>query len=215
MLAHRLIDIQESERLRLARDLHDDTGQALTVLKASLELARKDLSVITNGTKVRLDDAVALTEETLGKLRTIARDLRPPTLDAIGLNATLDRFCQDFAQRTGISVQYEGVESTRQSPTINICLYRILQEALANCAKHARASLIGVELTHDERGIRLSVTDDGQGFDLAATLGNQDVAGIGLIDMQERLESLRGRLDIRTRPGAGVRLDASIPWESA
>jgi len=215
MLAHRLIDIQESERLRLARDLHDDTGQALTVLKASLELARKEQSVVTNGTKVRLDDAVALTEETLVKLRTIARDLRPPSLDTIGLNATLDRFCQGVAHRTGISIKYEGLKIARQSPTIDICLYRILQEALANCAKHARASHIGVELTHDERGIRLSITDDGQGFDPAATLSNQDAAGIGLIDMQERLESLGGRLDIRTRAGKGVRLTASIPWEGS
>ena len=215
LLAHRLIDVQESERLRLARDLHDDTGQALTVLKISLELARKELSGAANGAQERLDDAVSLTDETLEKLRTIARDLRPPTLDTIGLNATLDRFCQSFAHRTGIAVQYEGQESTRQAPTIDICLYRILQEGLANCAKHARASHIGVELTHDEHGIGLSIADDGQGFDPVATLGNQDAVGIGLIDMQERLESLGGRLDIHTRPGTGVRLAASIPWESA
>ena len=215
LLAHRLIDVQESERLRLARDLHDDTAQALTVLKISLETARKELHGVANGTQERLYDAVALTDETLEKLRTIARDLRPPALDTIGLNATLDRFCQGFAQRAGISVQYEGLESKRQSPTIDICLYRILQEGLANCAKHARASHIGVELTHDEIGIRLSITDDGQGFDPAATLGNQDAAGIGLIDMQERLESLGGRMAISTRPGAGVRLAASIPWEGS
>ena len=114
----------------------------------------------------------------------------------------------------GSPVTYEGLESKRQSPTIDICLYRILQEGLANCAKHARASHIGVELTHDELGIRLSITDDGQGFDPAATLGNQDAAGIGLIDMQERLDNLGGRLDIHTWPGTGVRLAASIPWES-
>ena len=214
LLAHRLIDIQESERKRLARDLHDDTGQTLTVLKVSLELIQKELSGAANGTQERLDDAVALTDETLEKLRTIARDLRPPTLDTIGLNATLDRFCQSFAHRTRLPVTYEGRESKRQSPTIDICLYRILQEGLANCAKHARASHIGVELTHDELGIRLSITDDGQGFDPAATLGNQDAAGIGLIDMQERLDNLGGRLDIHTWPGTGVRLAASIPWES-
>lgn len=215
LLAHRLIDVQESERQRLARDLHDDTAQALTVLKISLEMARKELHGVANGTQERLYDAIALTDETLEKLRTIARDLRPPALDTIGLNATLDRFCQGFAHRTGISVKYEGVESTKQSPTIDICLYRILQEALANCAKHAQASQVGVELMHDELGIRLSINDDGQGFDLTATLGNQNIAGIGLIDMQERLESLGGRLDIRTRPGAGVRLAASIPWEGS
>lgn len=214
-LSHRLIDIQESERKRIARDLHDDTGQALTVLKVSLEMAREALAGVTNDTQVRLDDAVALTDETLEKLRMIARNLRPPTLETIGLYATLDLFCQDFAQRTRLQVTYEGLESTRQSPTIDICLYRILQEGLANCAKHARARHIGVKLTHDENVIRLTITDDGQGFDPTATLGSRDAAGIGLIDMQERLESLGGRLDIHTRPGAGVRLTASIPWEYA
>ena len=215
LLSHRLIDIQESERKRIARDLHDDTGQVLTVLKVSLEMARKELSGVANDTLKRLNDAVALTDESIEKLRTIARDLRPPTLDTIGLNATLDRFCQDFAHRTGIPVKYEGLKSTWQSPMIDICLYRILQEGLANCAKHARASHIEVELTHDEHGIELSVNDDGQGFDPLAKFGNQDAAGIGLIDMQERLESLGGHLDIRTRPDAGVRLTASIPWESS
>ena len=157
-LAHRLIDIQESERLRLARDLHDDTGQALTVLKVSLEVAQKEQSGNANDTQNRLDDAIALTDETLKKLRMIARDLRPPTLDTIGLNATLDRFCQEFVKRTGIPVQYEGLESTRQTPTINICLYRILQESLANCAKHAQACHIEVKLTNDEHGVELSIT---------------------------------------------------------
>ena len=212
MLSHRLIDIQESERKRIARDLHDDTGQALTVLKVSLETARKDLSGVANDTQERLDDAVALTDETLLKLRMIARDLRPPTLDTIGLNATLERFCQDFAQRTQVRVTYEGLDSKRQFPMIDICLYRILQEGLANCAKHAQASHIGVNLTHDENEIRLVITDNGQGFDPAVTLGSEDAAGIGLIDMQERLESLGGRLDIQTERGAGVRLTALIPW---
>ena len=212
-LSHRLIDIQESERKRIARDLHDDTGQALTVLKVSLEMAREELSGVADDTHERLDDAVALTDETLEKLRMIARDLRPPTLETIGLNATLERFCQDFAHRTQLQVTYEGQESKRQSPTIDICLYRILQEGLANCAKHARASHIEVKLMHDKNIIRLTITDDGQGFDPAATLGSQDASGIGLIDMQERLESLGGRLDIHTMRGAGVRLTALIPWE--
>ena len=213
MLAHRLINVQESERKRLAQDLHDETGQALTVLKVSLELIQKELPEATNCTQERLEDAVAMTDETLEKLRNIARDLRPPTLDTIGLNATLDRFCQGFAHRTRLPVTYVGLESKRQSPTADICLYRILQEGLTNCAKHAQASHIEVELAHDEHGIRLSISDDGLGFDPDATLGSPETVGIGLIDMQERLESLGGRLDIHTRQGAGVRLTASIPWE--
>ena len=215
MLAHRLINVQESERKRLALDLHDDSGQALTVLKVSLELIQNELSETTIGVRERLEDAVALTDETLEKLRTIARDLRPPTLDTIGLNATLERFCQSFAHRTRLPVTYVGLESKMQSSTIDICVYRILQEGLANCAKHAQASHIEVKLAHDENEIRLTITDDGQGFDPDTTLGSQDATGIGLIDMQERLEYLGGRLDIHTWPGAGVQLTASIPWESS
>lgn len=212
-LSNRLIDIQESERRRLARDLHDDTGQALTALKMSLEITRNELSGDTDHTAARLNDAVALADDTLEKLREISHNLRPPTLDTVGLNSALEGLCKNFTQQTQIPVSYVGMDTTEISTPIDICLYRILQEGLTNCAKHGQASHVEVSLKRNGEVVQLSIQDDGQGFDLADTLSDQNETGIGLIDMQERLESLNGRMNVYSKPGAGARLVATIPLE--
>ena len=212
-LSSRLIDIQESERRRLARDLHDDTGQALTALKMSLEITRNELSVASDHTAERLNDAVALADDTLEKLRAISHNLRPPTLDTVGLNSALEGLCKSFTQQTQMPVSYVGMDTTEISNPIDICLYRILQEGLTNCAKHGQASHVEVRLKRNGEVVQLSIQDNGQGFDLADTLSDQNETGIGLIDMQERLESLNGRMNVYSRPGAGARLVATVPLE--
>ena len=212
-LSNRLINIQESERRRLARDLHDDTGQALTALKMSLEMTRNELSGVADHTAKRLNDAVALADETLEKLRAISHNLRPPALDTVGLNSALERLCKSFTQRTQMPVSYVGMDTTEISNPIDICLYRVLQEGLTNCAKHGQASQVEVSLKRSGEVVRLSIQDNGRGFDLADTLSDQDETGIGLIDMQERLESLNGRMSVYSKPGAGARLVATIPLE--
>lgn len=212
-LSRRLVDAQESERRRIARDLHDDTGQDLSALKVSLELTQNELAGVPKGTQERLRDAVTITDETLEKLRTIAHDLRPPTLDTFGLNASLDGLCKSFAQRTRISVVYHGTDCAGLSNTIDVCLYRILQEGLANCLKHGHATQVEVELKQTDQVIQLSILDNGQGFDPDRTTENQVDAGMGLIDMRERLEPFDGSLDIRSNPGAGTLVIASIPRE--
>ena len=212
-LSNRLINIQESERRRLARDLHDDTGQALTALKMSLEITRNELSSDADHTAERLNDAVALADDTLEKLRAISHNLRPPTLDTVGLNSALEGLCKGFTQRTQMPVSYVGMDTTEISNPIDICLYRILQEGLTNCAKHGQASHVEVSLKRNGEVVELSIQDNGQGFDLADTLSDQNETGIGLIDMQERLESLNGRMNVHSKPGVGARLVATIPLE--
>lgn len=212
-LSNRLINIQESERRRLARDLHDDTGQALTALKMSLEITRNELSSDADHTAERLNDAVALADDTLEKLRAISHNLRPPTLDTVGLNSALEGLCKNFTQRTQMPVSYVGMDTTEISNPIDICLYRILQEGLTNCAKHGQISHVEVSLKRNDDVVQLSIQDNGQGFDLADTLSDQNETGIGLIDMQERLESLNGRMNVYSKPGAGARLVATIPLE--
>lgn len=212
-LSNRLINIQESERRRLARDLHDDTGQALTALKMSLEITRNELSSDADHTAERLNDAVALADDTLEKLRAISHNLRPPTLDTVGLNSALEGLCKVFTQRTQMPVSYVGMDTTEISNPIDICLYRILQEGLTNCAKHGQVSHVEVSLKRNDDVVQLSIQDNGQGFDLADTLSDQNETGIGLIDMQERLESLNGRMNVYSKPGAGARLVATIPLE--
>ncbi len=151
---------------------------------------------------------------TMDQIRQLAQDLRPPSLDAVGLNQTLEDFCHSFVARTGLVVSYVGMEVPSLPDTINITLYRLLQEALTNIAKHAGAKQIGVALHCDVDSIMLSIEDDGRGFDKRRVLGiPRQNEGIGLVGMRERLELLGGRLEIETEQGRGTCLVASVPLQ--
>ncbi len=211
-LTQQTVSAQEEERQRLSRALHDEAGQALTALKISLELIQEDLPLESGLLRQRIGDAAALTTTTMEQIRLLAQDLRPPALDAVGLGPTLQGFCRDFAKRTQLSIDYLGLELPMLPEAVNICLYRFLQEALTNVAKHACANQVCVALRHDAETVSLSVEDDGRGFDGQARLSVSGwPMGIGLLGMQERLESLGGRLEIESRPGQGTRLVAHLP----
>jgi len=215
-LARKLVSAQEEERRRLSRALHDEAGQALTALKISLDLIRDDLPPELDPLVQRVADASALTETTLAQLRTLAQDLRPPALDIVGLSPALEGFCRHFSRRTRISITYLGEDGDLPMlpEAVHICLYRFLQEALTNVAKHARADQVNVVLYTGDREIRLSVEDDGQGFDRRARMSSPGwPMGIGLWGMQERVESLGGRLDLESHLGQGTRLVAHIPLQ--
>ena len=211
-LTQKVIDAQEEERHRVSRELHDEAGQALTALKISLDLIRSDLSLESGPIYQRILGAVDLTDTTMEKVRLLARGLRPPELDAVGLNPTLEGFCREFAQRTQLSIDYRGVEMPTLPDTFSISFYRFLQEALANVAKHAMATRVRVELSHNADAVSLMVEDDGRGFipGRHATGGGQS-NGIGLLGMEERFELLGGRLEVESRPGQGTRLVAQVP----
>jgi PAS domain S-box-containing protein len=211
-LALQIVSAQEEERQRLSRALHDEAGQALTALRISLELIQDDLPVEFDLLRQRIGDAAALTDATMEQIRLLARDLRPPALDAVGLNPTLEAFCRDFAKRTQLPIDYLGLGLPMLPEAVNMCLYRFLQEALTNVAKHAWASQVCVTLRYDAETVSLSVEDDGRGFDKQARLSVLGwPMGIGLLGMQERLESLGGRLEIESQPGQGTRLMAYLP----
>jgi PAS domain S-box-containing protein len=210
-LAQQIVSAQE-ERQRLSHALHDEAGQALTALRISLELIQDDLPVEFDLLRQRIGDAAALTDATMEQIRLLARDLRPPALDAVGLNPTLEAFCRDFAKRTQLPIDYLGLGLPMLPEAVNMCLYRFLQEALTNVAKHACADQVCVTLCYDAETVSLSVEDDGRGFDKKARLSVLGwPMGIGLLGMQERLESLGGRLEIESQPGQGTRLVAHLP----
>jgi signal transduction histidine kinase len=213
-LAQQAVSAQEEERQRVSRELHDEAGQALTALKISLELARSDLPAGSDLLYERVGEAIALTDATLEQIRLLAQGLRPPALDTVGLNAAQEGFCHDFAQRTQLSVDYAGKELPLLPDAVGISLYRFLQEALTNVAKHADARRVRVELRQDAEAISLLVEDDGRGFDPEAVLQSQP-AGIGLLGMQERFKLLGGWLEIASRPGQGTRLVAYAPWSES
>jgi signal transduction histidine kinase len=213
-LTQRVVSAQEEERRRLSRELHDEAGQALTALRISLGLIRGDLPAEMVSLHRRLDETIKLSESITDQLRFLAQALRPPALDAVGLNATLEGLCRDFNKRTQLPIEYAGADLPRVPDSVGIHLYRFLQEALTNVSKHAQAQRVRAALTYHEDMLSLSVEDDGVGFDGGGTLGLESHGGIGLLGMRERLVLLKGRLEITSQPGHGTRLVARVPWKS-
>jgi signal transduction histidine kinase len=211
-LANQVVSAQEQERRSLSRSLHDEAGQSLTALAISLELIGQDLPDGHGEVRARIHDAAHLASHTMERIRYLAQDLRPPALDTVGLNYTLKGLCQDFGDRTRLAIVYRGQDLSQLPERTNITLYRFLQEALTNVARHARAHNVRVELQHDAEAVRLTVEDDGQGFDPAhAAPAPGRMPALGLLGMQERLHLLGGRLEIRSAPGKGACLVACIP----
>ncbi len=211
VLTDRLVTTQEEERLRISRELHDEAGQALTSLKINLDLLRNRLSPEQEYLRTRLTDLAALTGETMDTLRTLAHDLRPPGLDAFGLNVALEGLCHDYSTRTGLEVAYEGIDLPGLPTTVALSLYRFVQEALTNIAKHAQANHVAVQLHGNDGALVLSVADDGNGFTYNPNVSH---GGVGLVSMHERADLLGGTLDIDTAPGRGARLTIRIPLEA-
>ena len=220
-LTQQVVSAQEAERHRVSRELHDEAGQALTVLKFTLQMMLTDLPGegvnVVNPELLRphLLEAIALCETTMEGIRLLAHDLRPAALDDLDLNLTLEGFCHDFAEHTNLAITYEGVESLILPEPTEITLYRFLQEALTNVTKHAYAYRVWVTLEYENGVVSLVVQDDGKGFaEQTVKQGSTQAKGMGLPGMRERLELLGGWLETHSDPGHGVRLVARIPaWE--
>lgn len=208
-LADQILTTQEEERSRISRELHDEAGQALTSLKIGLDLIREGLPPELETLRDRLADLAALTGNTMDAIRNLAHDLRPPGLDAFGLNVALDGLCHDYSTRADMNIYYQGVELPEIPTTVALAMYRFVQEALTNASKHAEASRIDVRLSLLDEAIELAVIDDGEGFIYDADSRNR--VGIGLASMQERIDLIGGTLEINTAPGAGTILIARVP----
>jgi signal transduction histidine kinase len=177
-------------------------GQALTALQIDLELARSRPSEAAR----RLGECATVCEETLADLRRVVHDLRPPELDAGGLAEFLRAYTERFEIRTGIPVSFRTSGGDVESQEVATCLFRILQEALTNVSRHARAHEVGVSLAVRDGTVAMEVTDDGGGFDPAAT-----PRGTGFRGMRERCDFLGGTLEVDSRPGGGTRLAIVLP----
>jgi signal transduction histidine kinase len=202
----RVVAAQEQERRRLARELHDETGQALTSILLGLrtvEDARGEEQQRNAVNEVR-----ELVRATLQDVRQLAVELRPKALDDFGLVAAVERLTNGFAEQTGISLAFEStLPAGRLPPEVETALYRIVQESLTNIVKHARASSVSIVLGQKRDAVTVVVEDDGVGFDPARTSDD----GLGLIGMRERVALVGGRLTIESRPGAGTTFVAEVP----
>ncbi|MGN7725662.1 ATP-binding protein [Luteimonas sp. 22616] len=205
-MAQRLLTAQEDERRTLSRELHDDIGQAITAIKLGATALLDD----DPARREIIDEIVAVADQTVVKLRNLSLLLRPPQLDSLGLEAALRGQVALLARnaRTRITLQVSPLPQ-RPPPALELAAFRIAQEALTNAMRHANASEIDVSIEVDEQALRLHVNDDGNGFD------PDQVRGLGLLTMRERVQQLGGTLVIDTSPGAGTRICASLPMPAA
>ena len=199
----RVIEGQELERRRLARELHDETGQALTSVLLGLKAVERADDVPAAVAELR-----ELVVATLQDVRRLAVELRPKTLDDFGLSVALERLVETFKEATGIAVEFESrLGEQRLPPEVETTLYRIVQESLTNVAKHAGAQRVSIILVRRPGVVSALVEDDGHGF----TDEDERRGGIGLSGMRERLALLEGRLTIEAGDGTGTSLVAEVP----
>lgn len=212
-MAYRTVEAQEKERSRIARELHDEAGQVLTSLTISLSLLSAQLPPELEDVRNQLNRLKEHANETIGSLRLLAHNLRPPGLEQMGLNAALEGLVEEYQTHTQINITYSGQDLPDLAELSALTLYRFTQEALTNAARHSAATQMNVALSLNDGNVVLSVEDNGRGFDppdfRRATPGH----GAGLVGMLERLEMVEGRLVIRSRPGEGARLTAVVPCQ--
>jgi len=211
-LAQQLIAVQESERLALARELHDELGQrcsAILIETACLRRCAVDDRAALLGAAARADMAAQSLYQLVGGM---LRRLRPANLDALGLVAALQELCESWEERAGVACVFHFEAMDGPLPErINIALYRVAQEALTNVTRHAQASQVRLTLARDPSGhVCLTIADNGRGMDPAGA-----TRGLGLLGAGERAAALGGELHIESAPGAGVRLTLRIPSPSA
>lgn len=212
-LFKRVVSAQESERQRIARELHDETGQALTAIGLGLRGLTGSLrSSNTESTKQNLHQLELLTTHSLDELQRLIADLRPSHLDDLGLSSALRWYANTLQERVKLDVHVEirGEERPVASP-VKIALFRIAQEALTNVVKHAQAKNAQVFLSYAEESVHIRVTDNGRGFDMGST-GSAKRVSWGLKGMEERTSLLGGRFKVHSRPGEGTTIEVSIPY---
>jgi signal transduction histidine kinase len=202
----RVVEAQELERRRLSRELHDETGQALTSILLGLRSLEESLE--TDDARAATAGLRELVVATLQDVRRLAVELRPSALDDFGLVAALEHLTASFQKQTGLQVDLGVALGEGRLPgEVETALYRIVQESLTNVVKHARARRVSIALTRMQHSVKAVVEDDGQGFDPE----NTREGGFGVVGMRERLSLLGGRLRVESRPGAGTTIAADVP----
>ncbi|MBT2143598.1 sensor histidine kinase [Rhodanobacter sp. LX-100] len=210
-LGRSVLRVQEDERRRLARDLHDGIGQNLTALKHRLAQIGDALPAELKALRASLDDAVTLCSDTLDDTRQLSRLLRPPILDDLGLEPALRWLARSLGEAAGIAIAVEIEPMPSLDGELQTLLFRITQEALNNVVKHAGAHSVLVHLVERGGRLQLQIVDDGCGFDPERA---QAVGGIGLGGIRERLQLFNGQLELRSAAGHGTRLRALVPLDS-
>jgi NO-binding membrane sensor protein with MHYT domain/two-component sensor histidine kinase len=212
-LSRRLVEIRESERKELSRELHDRMGQKLTALAINLNLMKTRLSgEVDKDLRSKVEDSISIVQSTSDAVENVMAELRPPMLDDYGLLPALHWYAEEFSKRTGISVVITGdAPQVRPAPEAEIALFRIVQEALNNVAKHARAMQVKIGLEHQGNECILSISDDGIGLGRTQAAMARHWPGLGMVTMKERAHAVGGNLDVRAAPGHGTKIVVRMP----
>jgi signal transduction histidine kinase len=207
-LSAHLLRVQEEERKRISRELHDETGQALMVIR--LYLGMLENAVPTRGVRTKVRETVDVVDRTIEGIRRIIGKLSPLVLQELGLVAAIRKEAKDLAKNTGVKARVVVDESVgRLDPDVEMAVYRIVQEALHNVAKHAHAKSVCVRVSRDASLLRLVVEDDGVG--VAGKSSSSRGHSFGLAGIKERVNSMRGEMALSSTRGAGTRLEVSVP----
>lgn len=213
-LLSEVFSIQEEERRRIARELHDETSQALASLAASLEAASSTLTTNIEKTRDGLRKAQALSLSILDEIHNLIYELRPSLLDDLGLIAALRWLVDKTLGAAGVKVSFKVLgQEKRLPPRLEASLFRVIQEGVHNIARHALAKNAQVSLHFRKNGIQIHFRDDGKGFDVEEAISSKDrPRGLGLLGMKERVEQMNGTLSIQSHPGGGTKIDIEIPF---
>lgn len=209
-LSARILTIQEDERRHISRDLHDDVGQSLMALKLGLH---RLVPLLPAEGLALLGECTAIADETLDRVRQLAYDMHPPQLDVLGLEEALRSLVERQRAATGFDIKshFNGLLGRRVSPTIESACYRIAQEALANACRHANPRSTLVSVHAGVRFLRLTIRDDGKGFDTRGAQRRRAGGSLGLISMAERAKLAGGTLEVTSEPGSGTLVRAVFP----
>jgi PAS domain S-box-containing protein len=208
-LAARLQTTREEERTRIAREIHDELGQALTALKLDVAWLETQRPRRTSGAVRQVDTSItARIDETMQIVRRIASELRPSTLDQLGLQAAIECLVQEATERTGVAIVLQAEDFPKLSDEVASHAFRIIQEALTNVTRHSKATRVDVTVRRLEKTIIIAVEDNGVGFTPQSLSG---LSSLGLVGMRERALACGGNLMIRGEPGHGTAIVVTIP----
>jgi two-component system sensor histidine kinase UhpB len=211
-----VIKAQEEERKRIARELHDETSQSLTGLVIGIRMVQEIVPDSMSDIRERLDNINDLAHTTLNEVHTMAVRLRPSVLDDLGLAAALRSYAKEFTSNTGIAVEMQLLAmGQRLTPELETVLYRVVQEALTNVARHSAATSCRVSLRRKESVIKGTIEDNGEGFDSQSVMMSDEKGrGLGLHGMKERIELVGGSLEFDSRPKDGTKIFIEVPLQT-
>jgi PAS domain S-box-containing protein len=216
-LSARLLQIQDEERRRIARELHDSVGQMLAAVSMNLAQVDREGNALSEAARKALEDNAALLTQLSSEIRTISHLLHPPLLDEVGLQSALQWYIDGFSERSKINVDLELPDDFGRLPrNLEITLFRVVQECLTNIHRHSGSSTAAIRVARSDKEVRLEVRDAGKGIpaDTQTSLSSGKLSGVGLRGMQERLRQMGGQLDVHSN-GNGTLVHATIPIEVA